>query len=354
MNSKSNSRLGFLLAAACGKQSSLLHALFLSNQRRRFATARPDQDLFSFPALPTSNNAFPSLSRIFSTFLFSGRRAFCGYAAEQFSDDEYECDYDNHKASSSVANIDEWNWKLNLLLHNEKDQEIVSRDKRDRRDYEQISNLAKRMGLYCELYGKVVVASKVPLPNYRPDLDDKRPQREVVIPLSLQRRVESLLQEHLDRMQLSSERVSGTSVDTKATDQVEDVNPDDDPDSFLDGSVMEKVLQRQSLRMRNMQRTWQESPEGRTMLDFRRSLPAFKEKERLLQAIAQNQVVVISGETGCGKTTQLPQYILESEIESGRGSFCNIICTQPRRISAMAVAERVSTERGEPLGESIF
>ncbi|CAL5379780.1 unnamed protein product [Camellia sinensis] len=353
MNSKSNSRLGFLLAAACGKQSSLLHALFLSNQRRRFATARPDQDLFSFPALPTSNNAFPSLSRIFSTFLFSGRRAFCGYAAEQFSDDEYECDYDNHKASSSVANIDEWNWKLNLLLHNEKDQEIVSRDKRDRRDYEQISNLAKRMGLYCELYGKVVVASKVPLPNYRPDLDDKRPQREVVIPLSLQRRVEGLLQEHLDRMQLSSERVSGTSVDTKATDQVEDVNPDDDPDSFLDGSVMEKVLQRQSLRMRNMQRTWQESPEGRTMLDFRRSLPAFKEKERLLQAIAQNQVVVISGETGCGKTTQLPQYILESEIESGRGSFCNIICTQPRRISAMAVAERVSTERGEPLGESV-
>ncbi|KAF5952437.1 hypothetical protein HYC85_010381 [Camellia sinensis] len=353
MNSKSNSRLGFLLAAACGKQSSLLHALFLSNQRRSFATARPDQDLFLFPALPASNNAFPSLSRIFSTFLFSGRRAFCGYAAEQFSDDEYECDYDNHKASSSVANIDEWNWKLNLLLHNEKDQEIVSRDKRDRRDYEQISNLAKRMGLYCELYGKVVVASKVPLPNYRPDLDDKRPQREVVIPLSLQRRVEGLLQEHLDRMQLSSERVSGTSVDTKATDQVEDVNPDDDPDSFLDGSVMEKVLQRQSLRMRNMQRTWQESPEGRTMLDFRRSLPAFKEKERLLQAIAQNQVVVISGETGCGKTTQLPQYILESEIESGRGSFCNIICTQPRRISAMAVAERVSTERGEPLGESV-
>ena len=62
---------------------------------------------------------------------------------------------------------------------------------------------------------------------------------------------------------------------------------------------------------------------------------------------------MISGETGCGKTTQLPQYILESEIESGRGAFCNIICTQPRRISAMAVAERVSAERGEPLGETV-
>lgn len=62
---------------------------------------------------------------------------------------------------------------------------------------------------------------------------------------------------------------------------------------------------------------------------------------------------MISGETGCGKTTQLPQYILEASIESGRGAFCNIICTQPRRISAMAVAERVSAERGDPLGETV-
>lgn len=64
-------------------------------------------------------------------------------------------------------------------------------------------------------------------------------------------------------------------------------------------------------------------------------------------------MIVISGETGCGKTTQLPQYVLESEIESGRGAFCSIICTQPRRISAMAVAERVSAERGESLGETV-
>lgn len=342
---RTNPRLGFLLA--CGNKS-LFHALLLN---KKYAIARGNGDLLS-TAIPSSNS-FASLCRIFAAYSLSGRRAFCGYAVEQFSDDEYECDYDNHKASSSVCNIDEWKWKLSLLLRSEKDQEIVSRDKRDRRDYEQISNLAKRMGLYCENYGKVMVASKVPLPNYRPDLDDKRPQREVVIPLSLQRRVEGLLQEHLDRMQLSSEKVSGTSSDIKVTDRGEDVHSNEDPDSFLDGSVMEKVLQRRSLRMRNMQRSWQESPEGRKILEFRRSLPAFKEKERLLEAIARNQVVVISGETGCGKTTQLPQFILESEIESGRGAFCSIICTQPRRISAMAVSERVSTERGEPLGESV-
>lgn len=64
-------------------------------------------------------------------------------------------------------------------------------------------------------------------------------------------------------------------------------------------------------------------------------------------------MIVISGETGCGKTTQIPQYVLESEVESGRGALCSIICTQPRRISAMAVSERVSVERGEPLGETV-
>lgn len=64
-------------------------------------------------------------------------------------------------------------------------------------------------------------------------------------------------------------------------------------------------------------------------------------------------MVVVSGETGCGKTTQLPQYILESEIEAARGAACSIICTQPRRISAMAVSERVAAERGEKLGESV-
>uniref|UniRef100_A0A2P2KUX2 RNA helicase n=1 Tax=Rhizophora mucronata TaxID=61149 RepID=A0A2P2KUX2_RHIMU len=301
-------------------------------------------------ALSTSStpNVLKSLS------FFTKTRSFCGYALEQFSDDDYEVDFESHKASSSVANVDEWKWKLSLLLRNETDQEIVSRDRKDRRDYEQISNLAKSMGLYSEMYGKVMVASKIPLPNYRPDLDDKRPQREVVIPRSLQRRVEGLLQEYLDRMQLKSGRVcDGANIANKSIGEVENDALDENPDSFLDESVMEKVLQRRSLRMRNMQRAWQESPEGNKMMGFRKSLPAFKEKEKLLQAIARNQVTVISGETGCGKTTQLPQYILESEIESGRGAFCSIICTQPRRISAMAVADRVAAERGEPLGDTV-
>ncbi|CAI8607078.1 unnamed protein product [Vicia faba] len=321
-------------------------SLHLRHYNYRSLTSSSRSLLFNFQPSPSSFLSNPN--PFISTRFFSGY-----YNLEQFSDDEYECEFENHQASSTVANVDEWKWKLSMLLRNEKDQEIVSRDKRDRRDYEQIANLAKRMGLYSELFGKVVVASKVPLPNYRPDLDDKRPQREVVIPLSLQRRVEGLVQEYLDRLQLNSEKTTDCLDSVNSTNQDKDIDMNENTNSFVEESVMEKVLQKRSLRMRNMQRSWQESPEGKKMLEFRKSLPSFKEKEGLLQAIARNQVIVISGETGCGKTTQLPQYILESEIESGRGAFCSIICTQPRRISAMAVAERVSAERGESLGETV-
>jgi len=87
-------------------------------------------------------------------------------------------------------------------------------------------------------------------------------------------------------------------------------------------------------------------------LPNRKRLPSFAAREDLLAAVKSNQVVLISGETGCGKTTQVPQFIMDEAIESG-AKECNIICTQPRRIAALSVAERVASERGERCGESV-
>ena len=91
----------------------------------------------------------------------------------------------------------------------------------------------------------------------------------------------------------------------------------------------------------------------RAMQDVRKSLPSADHKSQILNAIFENKVVVISGETGCGKTTQIPQFILEHAIETGNGGGCQIICTQPRRISAIGVANRVAAERHEKIGESV-
>ncbi|VAH32455.1 unnamed protein product [Triticum turgidum subsp. durum] len=83
------------------------------------------------------------------------------------------------------------------------------------------------------------------------------------------------------------------------------------------------------------------------MLGARASLPIARLKNHFLQLLKENDVIVVSGETGCGKTTQVPQFILDDMIESELGGNCNIVCTQPRRIAAISVAERVSDERCE-------
>lgn len=243
-----------------------------------------------------------------------------------------------------------------MLLRDKEKQEFVSREKKDRLNFEQISALATRMGLYSHLYAKVVVFSKVPLPNYRFDLDDKRPQREVALPLGLLRRVDSYFGEYLSQKSKTRESVPDISFSRSSSSCsiLTDEGLFEQPEPLAASkAVMEKIHWRRSLQLRDQQRAWQESPEGRKMLQFRRSLPAYKEKDALLSAISRNQVIIVSGETGCGKTTQIPQFILESEIESVHGAVCSIICTQPRRISAMSVSERVASERGQKLGESV-
>ncbi|XP_074763125.1 ATP-dependent RNA helicase A isoform X4 [Athene noctua] len=84
----------------------------------------------------------------------------------------------------------------------------------------------------------------------------------------------------------------------------------------------------------------------------REALPVKNFESEILDAICHNSVVVICGATGCGKTTQVPQYILDEYIKTNRAAECNIVVTQPRRISAVSVAERVSYERGEQPGQS--
>lgn len=85
----------------------------------------------------------------------------------------------------------------------------------------------------------------------------------------------------------------------------------------------------------------------KTILEQRRYLPAFAVRQELLNVIRENSVVIIVGETGSGKTTQLTQYL----HEDGYSKYGMIGCTQPRRVAAMSVAKRVSDEMGTQLGD---
>lgn len=86
-----------------------------------------------------------------------------------------------------------------------------------------------------------------------------------------------------------------------------------------------------------------------SMKQQRESLPVYKFRKQLLDAVHENQLMIVVGDTGSGKTTQLTQYLAE-------GGFANdgmIGCTQPRRVAAMSVAKRVAEEVGCKLGQEV-
>lgn len=87
-----------------------------------------------------------------------------------------------------------------------------------------------------------------------------------------------------------------------------------------------------------------------TIKQKRESLPVFAFRDALIDAVRQNQILIVAGETGSGKTTQLTQYLFEAGFTSGGGI---IGCTQPRRVAAMSVAKRVAEEVGCDLGVEV-
>lgn len=90
-----------------------------------------------------------------------------------------------------------------------------------------------------------------------------------------------------------------------------------------------------------------------SMEETRKSLPIYEYRDQFLAAIAEHQILVIVGETGSGKTTQLTQYLVEAGYSKGETGPLKIGCTQPRRVAAMSVAARVADEMGVKVGNEV-
>nr|XP_032812397.1 LOW QUALITY PROTEIN: ATP-dependent RNA helicase DHX29 [Petromyzon marinus] len=113
---------------------------------------------------------------------------------------------------------------------------------------------------------------------------------------------------------------------------------------------------------RHLFRRLRSSPAAERLRAERRALPVSQHREQLVGAMATHRVVIVAGETGSGKSTQVPQFLLE-EFLAGESPACEeggaapfmVVCTQPRRISAVSLARRVNQElgaHGEPGSES--
>jgi len=110
------------------------------------------------------------------------------------------------------------------------------------------------------------------------------------------------------------------------------------------------VLAAKSDRLLRKRQEYLANPDMEKMRNTRMSLPVYTRAVDLIAHVENNEVTICMAATGSGKTTQLPQLILDEWIDKGKGAHCNIVCTQPRRIAAISVADRVAKERGETVG----
>lgn len=110
------------------------------------------------------------------------------------------------------------------------------------------------------------------------------------------------------------------------------------------------TAKRRSELLKKRREVYLNDPGMEKMRSTRAALPIFTRSKELLDHVQGNDVTICVAATGSGKTTQIPQIILDDHIDRGEGAHCNIICTQPRRLAALSVAERVAKERGETVG----
>ncbi|KAL8829617.1 MAG: hypothetical protein Q9191_001910, partial [Dirinaria sp. TL-2023a] len=109
----------------------------------------------------------------------------------------------------------------------------------------------------------------------------------------------------------------------------------------------------ESLALLKLWHERQSNPRQQKLMLGRQALPAWSLREDIVSSVNHHQVTIISGETGSGKSTQSVQFILDDMIQRKLGAAASILCTQPRRISALGLTDRVSEERCSNVGDEV-
>ncbi|XP_040910284.1 ATP-dependent RNA helicase DHX30 [Toxotes jaculatrix] len=174
---------------------------------------------------------------------------------------------------------------------------------------------------------------------------DRRP-----IPLEVPKYLEDHMREYLTQYPVTTE-VQKLWEEEEARGQ-QTVNQEEEEDMVTDAITGRPYkplseLEAQQLNI-YLQEEWERANPRLSV-----ALPVDDHRQLVVSAVQSSKVVVIAGETGCGKTTRIPRFLLEECVRGGKGAECNVLVTQPRRISAVSVAHRVAHEMGPALKHSV-
>lgn len=139
-------------------------------------------------------------------------------------------------------------------------------------------------------------------------------------------------------------------------DEAEELLSDENIDQRRTGygrRITDAQVEYRNQQLRSEYKAYLQSPRFEEIRQKRSQLPMNQQKSQVLKMVASHPYSIVIGATGSGKTTQVPQILLEDAISQGQGGACNIICTQPRRIAASSVSRRVAEERGEPFTKTV-
>ncbi|XP_023172498.1 pre-mRNA-splicing factor ATP-dependent RNA helicase DHX16 [Drosophila hydei] len=215
------------------------------------------------------------------------------------------------------------------------DSVLTKREREERQYKKQLLNIAKEHEKARELER---------IQRYHMPRDLKKGERSDYVEVDDFEKQPNSEQKKWEAEQLASARFQFGAKDAKAEEEYE-LLLDDQIDFIqaltLDGS-REKAAKQTELTEKERKRM--------TLDETRRSLPVYPFKEDLIAAVKEHQVLIIEGETGSGKTTQVPQYLVEAGFTADKKM---IGCTQPRRVAAMSVAARVAEEMGVKLGNEV-
>uniref|UniRef100_A0A3P8S1Q8 ATP-dependent RNA helicase DHX30 n=1 Tax=Amphiprion percula TaxID=161767 RepID=A0A3P8S1Q8_AMPPE len=135
----------------------------------------------------------------------------------------------------------------------------------------------------------------------------------------------------------------------QTVNEEDDVDEEDLVTDAITGRPFRPLSEQEAQRLNiHLQEDWERANPGLSV-----ELPVDAHRQRVTSAVRSSRVVVIAGETGCGKTTRIPRFLLEEHVRGGNGAECNILVTQPRRISAVSVAHRIAQEMGPALKHSV-